>query len=173
VTCRCLAPAYRALLVEICLCMTLSCKAFLLGRKDASIPSFVLGVSFRTYLPVRIFRLAAEWATCHLCAGRRFQIVSRGITWKSVGSVLPRTRHDMIGHQRLGKSKGVGGRSSGQAHFSRCVCTHYRARKPHWWICRISWRSWSVHKTCDTISSLPSAGFLRICSGSISCGLTG
>jgi hypothetical protein len=28
VTCRCLAPAYPAWLVEVCLCMTLSCKAF-------------------------------------------------------------------------------------------------------------------------------------------------
>jgi hypothetical protein len=36
VTCRCLAPAYHAGLVEVCLCMTLSCKDFLLkkGRKN-------------------------------------------------------------------------------------------------------------------------------------------
>jgi hypothetical protein len=33
VTCRCLAPAYHAWLVEVCLCMTLSCKDFLLHKK--------------------------------------------------------------------------------------------------------------------------------------------
>jgi hypothetical protein len=33
VTCRCLAPAYHAWLVEVCRCMTLSCKHFLLDKK--------------------------------------------------------------------------------------------------------------------------------------------
>ncbi len=33
VPCRCLAPAWHAWLVEVCLCMALSCKAFLLKKK--------------------------------------------------------------------------------------------------------------------------------------------
>jgi hypothetical protein len=33
VACRCLAPACHAWLVEVCLCMTLSCKDFLLKKK--------------------------------------------------------------------------------------------------------------------------------------------